>query len=212
MFTVSDLPETLPLFPLSGALLLPRGHLPLHIFEPRYLTMIDDALRTDGRLIGMIQPLYDADDGPLHQVGCAGRITSFNETPDQTYLVTLSGISRFEQGDIQDGPEPYKRADVRWLGFTHDLDGEEFDKGLERPDFLKLLGRYFDTTGVEVDIDSLKDAEDEVLLNALASMGPFEAKDKQALLEAQTLSQRRLILITLMEFTVHSGSGVERIQ
>lgn len=212
MFTASDLPEVLPLFPLTGALLLPRGHLPLHIFEPRYLTMVDATLRTDGRLIGMIQPVSDTDDAPFHRVGCAGRITSFNETPDQTYMITLSGISRFEQGEIQEGSEPYMRAKVRWPGFAHDLDGEEFDTGLERPGFLKLLGRYFDTTGVEVDIDGLKDAEDEVLLNALASMGPFESEDKQALLEAQTLSQRRLILITLMEFTIRGTGGVERIQ
>lgn len=214
MIMQSDLPQTLPLFPLFSALLLPRGRLPLHVFEPRYLAMVEDALRTDTRLIGMIQPVSNkpGDGGMLHKIGCAGRITSFTETPDRTYMITLTGISRFELGDIQDSFNPYMRADISWSRFSQDLKGTEQDKALDRTSFLALLGRYFEVSELETDWESLKEAKDEMLINALSALSPFDAKDKQALLEAQTLSQRRAILTTLMEFAVHGGAGEDRLQ
>ncbi len=212
MFSLADLPETLPIFPLSGALLLPRGHLPLHIFEPRYLTMLDDALRSDHRMIGMVQPESDDDDAPLNQIGCAGRVTAFRETPERTYMVTLSGIARFKLGEIQEGFSPYLRSEVDWSAFAGDLRGTEQDEGLNREPFLDLLARYFQLVELESDWDNLKEVDSETLINALAALSPFETKDKQALLEADTLTRRREILETLMEFAVHGGTGKERLQ
>lgn len=214
MIAPSDLPQTLPLFPLSGALLLPRGRLPLHIFEPRYLAMFDDALRSDTRLIGMIQPISDSkqNGGPLHQIGCAGRITSFTEAGDRTYMVTLTGVARFQRGAAQDGFSPYLRAAVDWAAYRRDLTGPEHDPQLSRETFLPLLARYFETAELETDWSSLKEAEDEMLINALAALSPFDAKDKQALLEAPSLPERRSILETLMKFAVLGGADKEILQ
>ena len=212
MYMLADLPETLPIFPLSGALLLPRARLPLHVFEPRYLAMLDDVLRSDNRLIGMIQPESDADGASLCPVGCGGRVTSFTETPDRTYLITLTGVARFQVGKKQEGFSPYIRAGVDWSGYERDLKGAERDEGLQRESFLKLLARYFEAAELEVDWDSLKDADGEMLINALAALSPFDATDKQALLEAATLSKRRETLETLMEFAVHKGNNKERLQ
>jgi len=212
MYMLADLPKTLPVFPLSGALLLPRARLPLHIFEPRYLAMLDDVLRSDSRLIGMTQPESDTDDAPLNIVGCAGRVTSFTETPERTYLVTLTGVTRFELASRQEGFSPYIRAEVNWSRFEGDLKGAEQDDGLAREGFLKLLARYFEAAELEVDWDSLKDADSEMLINALAALSPFDNTDKQALLEASSLSERREMLETLMEFAVHKGDRKERLQ
>ncbi|MCP5036204.1 MAG: ATP-dependent protease [Rhodobacteraceae bacterium] len=212
MYTPADLPETLPIFPLSGALLLPRGHLPLHIFEPRFLTMLDDALRSGSRLIGMIQPENEDEGAPLNKIGCAGRITSFRETQDRTYMITLTGVSRFILGKNEDGFQPYLRASVDWAEFARDLKGPERDPGLNRDTFLPLLARYFQAVEIESDWDSLKEAETEMLINVLAALSPFDAKDKQALLEARTLSRRREILVALMELAARGGTGKERLQ
>ena len=212
MFKIADLPQTLPIFPLSGALLLPRARLPLHIFEPRYLAMLDDVLRSDSRLIGMIQPVDETDDADLCRVGCAGRVTSFTETPDRTYLITLTGVARFELGERQEGFSPYIRAGANWSGFERDLKGAERDDGLQRESFLKLLAQYFEAAELEVDWDSLKQADGEMLINALAALSPFDITDKQALLEAPDLAHRREMLVTLMEFAVHKGSSKERLQ
>src|SRR5918992_869179 len=119
-FSLADLPETIPIFPLPGALLLPRARLPLNIFEPRYLAMLEDALKTPHRLIGMIQPVVmpeGAVGGRLHHIGCAGRVTAFQETEDGRYLITLSGISRYRVGEMQEGFTPYLRARVKWESF-----------------------------------------------------------------------------------------------
>ena len=215
MFPAADLPDTLPIFPLPGAVVLPRGRLPLHIFEPRYLAMFDDALKTSGRLIGMVQPMETPAGEALHAIGCAGRITSFTETEDHRYMVTLTGVSRFRTGAQVEGFTPYLRHQVDWSGFDRDLGKAERDPGLERTRFLDLLARYFQAEELQTDWDSLKEAEDELLINSLSMMCPFEPEDKQALLEAPSLQTRRETLVTLMEFALASGgtgSGEERVQ
>ena len=214
MFNIADLPPSIPVFPLPRALLLPRGRLPLHVFEPRYLAMIEDCMKTSHRLIGMVQPreIPGSSETRLHSIGCAGRLTAFSETEDGRYMVTLSGVSRFRVESEIDGFTPYMKCDVSWNGFERDLGSSERDSGLDRNYFLKLLGRYFDAEDLKTDWDSLGEAEDELLINALSMLCPFESEDKQALLEAPTLKTRRETLVTLIEFALRGGTADERIQ
>ncbi len=215
MFPASDLPETLSLFPLPGAILLPRGQLPLHIFELRYLTMLEDTLKTPQRLIGMIQPLDPSEEIPaprLHRIGCTGRIIGFSEMDDGRYMITLKGISRFRIKGRNSGFTPYMRADVDWRGFERDLGPPEHDPGFDRPAFLSLLQRYFESEGLKADWDSMKEAEEELLINSIAMLSPFEPEDKQALLEAPTLPDRRETLVTLMDYALHRGNDGKVMQ
>jgi hypothetical protein len=212
MFPAADLPPKIPVFPLPGALLLPRAKLPLHIFEPRYLQMLDDTLKTSHRLIGMVQP-YDAADGPrLHRIGCAGRLTAFSETEDGRYLVTLSGISRFRISTEIEGFHPYRCCEVSWDGFARDLGPAERDTDFDRDGFLDLLNRFFDEQALKTDWEALREADDELLINSLSMLCPFEPEDKQALLEAPSLTTRRETLVTLIEFALRGGSGEEMMQ
>jgi uncharacterized protein len=213
MISASDLPDTIPVFPLPGALLLPRARLPLHIFEPRYLAMLDDVLKTPARLIGMIQP-YDAPGsaGKLHSIGCAGRVTGFSETDDGRYMITLSGISRFRVGKEIEGFTPYRRCDVAWAGFERDMGPAEKDPGFDRDKFMDVLNRFFRDQGLSTDWGSLREAEDELLINSLSMLCPFEPEDRQALLEAPSLSTRRETLVTLIEYALRGGSGEEIMQ
>lgn len=212
-----DLPEVIALFPLPGALLLPRARLPLHIFEPRYLAMIEDALKSPQRLIGMIQPREvpggrddTGGDAPrLQSIGCAGRITQLSETDDGRYMITLSGISRFRLIEEVAGFTPYRRARIGWDDFARDRGGAETDPGLNRPAFLEALRRFFRAEGLDADWEGLAEAEDELLINALSMLCPFPPEDKQALLEAPSLQTRRETLATLIEFAMHSGRGTE---
>ena len=214
MLQRSDLPDTIPVFPLPGALLLPRARLPLHIFEPRYLAMLDDTLKTSHRLIGMIQPRDPAREGgpKLHAIGCAGRLTAFSETEDGRYMITLSGVSRFRVSNEIEGFTPYRRCDVSWDGFERDLGGAEHDDGFDRDSFFRTLSRYFEAEGLQTDWESLKEADDELLLNSLSMLCPFEPEDKQALLEAPSLTTRRETLVTLLEFALRSGGTEEPMQ
>ncbi|MBZ4020991.1 ATP-dependent protease [Rhodobacter sp. TJ_12] len=212
MIKPSDLPDQIPLFPLPGALLLPRGRLPLHIFEPRYLQMLEDCLKTPQRLIGMIQPCKGRDgEERLSTIGCAGRLTGFSETEDGRYMITLSGVSRFRIGKEIEGFTPYRRAVVNWSPFERDLGSAEHDPSFDRETFLETLARYFHAQGLDTDWEALKDAEDELLINSLSMLLPLEAEDKQALLEAPSLTTRRETLMTLLEFVLHGG-GEERRQ
>jgi len=213
MISSTDLPEIIPVFPLPGALLLPRSRLPLHLFEPRYLAMLDDVLKTSSRLIGMVQP-YDAPggDGKLHAIGCAGKLTAFSETEDGRYMITLSGASRFRIVEEVEGFTPYRRCKVNWQGFDRDLGPVEKDKSFDRDKFLEALGRYLSDQGLSTDWDSLSEAEDELLINSLSMLCPFEPEDKQALLEAPSLSTRRETLMTLIEFSLRGGNGEEVMQ
>jgi Lon protease-like protein len=214
MMTAADLPGTIPVFPLPGALMLPRARLPLHIFEPRYLAMLDDTMKTSHRLIGMVQPrdVPGSDEKRLHSIGCAGRLTQFSETEDGRYMITLSGISRFRVQQEITGFTPYRRCDVSWDGFSADLSGPEHDPGFERAPFLDLLRRYFEALSLSTDWDSLKEAEDELLINSLSMLCPFDPEEKQALLEALSLTTRRETLATLLEFALRGGAPEETMQ
>lgn len=210
MFNLADLPQTIPVFPLTGALLLPHARLPLNIFEPRYLAMLDDTLKTDHRLIGMVQPREmpeGAGEPRLQQIGCAGRVTSFSETEDGRYLITLSGICRFRVLAQNSGFTPYLRADVDWSSFEADVGKPKTDHAFDRPAFLKTLRRFFEKAQLSSDWDSLRDADEEMLINSLSMLCPFGAEEKQALLEAPCLRTRRETLVTLMEFALRDSEG-----
>ena len=209
-----DLPETIPVFPLAGALLLPRAKLPLHLFEPRYLQMLEDAMKTKHRLIGMVQPreVPGSAEKRLHSIGCAGRLTGFSETEDGRYMITLSGISRFRVLQEITGSTPYRLCTVDWTPFARDLGDSEEDKGFDREPFLATLGRYFKAMELSTDWGSLKEADAELLINSLSMLCPFEPEDKQALLEAPSLETRRETLVTLFEFSLRGGTGDEVMQ
>jgi Lon protease-like protein len=204
---MTDLPDTIAVFPLPGALLLPRTRLPLHIFEPRYLAMLDDALKTDTRLIGMIQPNMLRDKKGLHRIGCAGRVTQFSETEDGRYMITLSGVSRFRVQHEVEGFTPYRRCAVDWTGFGRDTGGTETDAAFDRHAFLRLLDRYFSAQELSADWETLREADDELLINSLSMLLEFAPEDKQALLEAPSLATRRETLVTLIEYALRGGSG-----
>ena len=209
-----DLPEIIPVFPLPGALLLPRARLPLHLFEPRYLAMLDDALKTPERVIGMIQPnrVPGREGHGLHTIGCVGRVTQFSETEDGRYMITLSGLSRYRVIEEVEGFTPYRRAKVSWAGFERDLGPAETDPGFERPRFMALLARYFNARGLQTDWSSLKEADDELLINSLSMLLGFEPEEKQALLEAPSLSTRRETLVTLIEYALRGGDNEDIMQ
>lgn len=209
MIKPADLPETIAVFPLPGALLLPRSRLPLHIFEPRYLQMFEDALKTRERLIAMVQPnpVPGREDGMgLYSIGCAGRITQFSETEDGRYLITLTGVSRYRILREVSGFTPYRRCAVSWDGFGRDLGGTEEDPGFDRAAFMALLGKFFSAQKLSTDWDTLKEAEDELLINSLSMLLDFDPEDKQALLEAPSLTTRRETLVTLIEFALRGGA------
>ncbi len=206
------LPETLPLFPLSGALLLPRGHLPLNIFEPRYLTMIEDALGK-GRVIGIIQPCHDVPDPipdatQLYTVGCMGRIVEFRELEDSRFMISLAGISRFRLVEELASERGYRQAHVDFQPFKIDLN--ENRETVDRESLLGGLRHFLNLNGVghrdllDLNWDALEQAPDEDLVNALCMLGPFEAREKQALLEAVSLTERAETLITMMSMVALS--------
>lgn len=211
----ADLPHVLPIFPLPGALLLPRARLPLHMFEPRYLAMLEDVLKTDHRMIGMIQPRdlpAGCSGSKYHKIGCAGRVTAFSETEDGRYMITLTGISRYKVRREIESFSPYVKAEVDWASFPHDEGGAETDPDFDRQSFLDSLDRYFRDLGLSSDWDSLCDAEDELLINSLSMLCPFEPEDKQALLEAPCLGSRRETLVTLIEYALRGGSSDKALQ
>ncbi len=210
----ADLPDIVPIFPLPGALMLPRSRLPLHLFEPRYLAMLDDTLKTPERIIAMIQPnrVPNGCENALYSIGCAGRVTQFSETEDGRYMITLSGLSRFRLIEEVEGFTPYRRARVDWNGFERDLGPTDADETFRRGPFMDLLSRYFQSRELQTDWESLKEADDELLINSLSMLLGFEPEDKQALLEAPSLTTRRETLVTLIEFALRGGDGEDLIQ
>ena len=199
---VADLPQLIPVFPLDGALLLPGGELPLQIFEPRYLNMVDDVMAGD-RIIGMIQTRTGGDRArpSLAVVGCAGRITSYNETSDGRYLITLTGICRFEAGEELDLRLPYRQLRARYDRFGDDLDRDERAVAGEkaRARFAKALKSYLNHRELDIDWETAHDAPLEALVNSLCMGLPFEPAEKQAFLEAPDLAGRFEVLTTLLE-------------
>ena len=207
--TLSDLPELLPVFPLDGALLLPRGQMPLNIFEPRYLNMIDDAMAGE-RMIGMIQTRSGGtrERPALSAVGCAGRITSYAETSDGRYLITLTGVARFRIGEELRAQAPYRQLRPDFAPFAADLEGED-EAPLEagRPDLLAALRAYLEGRGLEIDWKQAGEAPMEALINSLAMALPFEPAEKQALLEAQTVEDRQGALVALLQMGAAAPGG-----
>jgi Lon protease-like protein len=185
----------------------------LHIFEPRYLSMIEDCMKTPSRFIGMVQP-YKSRGGEtkLHSIGCAGRLNQFSETEDGRFMVTLSGMSRFRIKEEVEGFSPYPRCHVSWDGFERDLGKFEQDENFDRSVFMAGLKRYFDDRQLSTDWETMQEADDELLINSLSMLCPFEAEDKQALLEAPSLSTRRETLATLIEFALRGGAGEDFLQ
>ncbi|RCW82905.1 LON peptidase substrate-binding domain-containing protein [Paracoccus lutimaris] len=207
-----DLPETIALFPLPGAVLMPRTRLPLQIFEPRYLQLVEDVLKTPGRLIGMIQPAVAGLDS-LAAVGCAGRIVAFSEMDDGRLMISLKARSRFRLSEVQPGFTPYLRAQVSWTGYDSDLLAQpEEDQGFVRSTFMARLSRYMELRGLTTDWTSAEASDDETLVNALAMLLPLAPEEKQALLECQTLFERRVLLDGLMEYALRGGDNEETIQ
>ena len=211
-----DFPENIPIFPLSGVLLLPKSRLPLNIFEPRYLKMIEDVLATEHRFIGMIQPKPNKNtkDSNLkfNNVGCAGRLISFTETDDSRYLITLSGVSRFNYVKNVDTFKPYINAEVEWDTFRDDGILETLPKSFNKDEFLEIISKYFTLTNLQTDWESLKKADDELLINSLSILCPFENDEKQALLEAKTIKERVKILTTLMEMSIKAETTFGPLQ
>ena len=205
-----DLPTTIPVFPLPKAILLPRSRLPLHIFEPRYLTMVDDCLKTPHRFIGMLQPT--GNEGRLHSIGCAGKLTQFSETEDGRYMITLTGISRYRLDSEIEGFAPYRRFNVQWTGFEKDWEVPEQDSKFDRDSFFDLLKKFLEGEGLSTDWETLQQADNELLINSLSMMLDFDLEDKQALLEAPSLQTRRETLTTLFEFSLRGGSDDEVLQ
>ncbi|BDV34020.1 MULTISPECIES: LON peptidase substrate-binding domain-containing protein [Methylocystis] len=207
---IAQLPGSLPVFPLTGAVLLPRGELPLNIFEPRYVAMVDAAIASN-RLIGMIQPLPGGDGATvtprLFQVGCAGRLTRFSETGDGRYLVTLSGISRFRLGDELPSTTPYRQFHVSYDGFEADLLPGAGESAVDREAMVGMLRNFADYSKLEIDWASIDAAPTETLVNALAMMSPFGANEKQALIEAIDLKTRAETLVTLAKLDMALGDG-----
>ena len=198
-----DVAEVIPVFPLPGALLLPRGQMPLNIFEPRYLVMIDDAFRSGLRLIGMIQPdpaqPAPADKPGLYKIGCVGRITQLAETGDGRYLIQLTGISRFavEQELVVD--TPYRQCRVSYAPFAGDFIARNGEEAVDRPALLAALAAFLKANKLDADWEGVEKAPNEALVNALAMMSPYGPPEKQALLEAPDLKTRAEILVAVTE-------------
>ncbi len=220
-----DLPRVVPIFPLPGVLLLPGGRLPLNIFEPRYLAMLRDALAGE-RVIGMIQPREEAADvgtAKVYQTGCLGRITAFSETDDGRYLITLTGLIRFNVTRELPPMAGYRRVTAGYDRFRRDLedgpeDGAADGAGgaagaagaagaIDRARLLETLGFYFEAQGIEGDWTAIEETGDAALVTTLAMLCPFAAPEKQALLEAMSLPERARAMTAIMEMAVHEPGG-----
>jgi len=200
----ADLPDVIAVFPLPGALLLPRGQIPLNIFEPRYLALTDDALRSGQRLIGMIQP--DAvHPGPdpakpqLFRVGCVGRITQLAESGDGRYLIQLTGIARFRVEQELAVGTPYRQCRVSYATFLDDFVARKGEDEVDRKALLRALSDFLKANNLKADWEGIENAPNEALVNALAMMSPYGAAEKQAMLEAPDLKTRAEILVAVTE-------------
>lgn len=196
--TTAALPAIVPVFPLPGALLLPRGILPLNIFEPRYMAMVDHALQRD-RVIGMIQPKSENEPSKLQHVGCLGRLSAFQETDDGRYLITLTGICRYVIEEHLSTTTPFDMCQINAEKFESDLHISAQQNQIDREGLLKAFASYLDANNLEVDWDSLSRASDETLVNAFCMMSPYGLAEKQAFLEADCLRDRADLLIAITE-------------
>lgn len=203
-------PETIAVFPLAGALLLPRARLPLNIFEPRYLAMVDDALR-GSRTVGMIQPDNAKPGTPdvpgLYGTGCAGRLVAFEETGDGRYLISLAGICRFAVREELTVTTPYRQCRVDYAPFAGDLMPDMEGEGVDREALLRALAAYLSAQKIEADWTGIREAPIEALVNGLSMMSPYGAREKQALLEAPDLKARAELLIAVTEMALAEGGA-----
>ena len=212
------LPEVFPIFPLEGVLLLPRGRLPLNIFEPRYLAMIEDALGA-GRMLAMVQPDGTKEASPsgphLYSVGCLGRISSFSETEDSRMLITLTGVIRCEMASELDMRRGYRRMRGDYDRFVEDLSLEDRSIGIDRQRLLDALRGYFLHRKLEANWDAIKRIPDDMLVVTIAMTCPFEPVEKQALLEAPTVADRAATLLALLQMGAatpdDAGAGGHRV-
>jgi uncharacterized protein len=199
------LPDVFPVFPLAGALLLPRGRLPLNIFEARYLAMTEDALAA-GRMFGMVQPdpnrPREATGPGLYRVGCLGRVTSFSETDDGRYLITLTGVARFAIVEEVAARRGYRRVRSDLSQFAADLASEE-EVPFDRPALLAALRTYFARRGFEANWEAIGQMNDQLFVTTLSMVCPFEPAEKQALLEAPGLRDRASALLALLQIDSH---------
>ncbi|MGQ7794372.1 LON peptidase substrate-binding domain-containing protein [Faunimonas sp. B44] len=211
----ADLPDTIPVFPLAGALLLPSGQLPLNVFEPRYVAMIDWALKRD-RIVGMIQPRLDQvarqAEPDLCAIGCAGRIVQFSETGDGRYLVTLSGISRFTVLEEIEVSTPFRQCRVSAAGFADIAEPRQGEAEVDRESLLRTFRCYLDAHGLEADWESVNKASNASLVTALSMMSPWGPSEKQALLEAADHARRAETLIAITEIALAGGGASSSLQ
>lgn len=211
--SIEDLPQSFPIFPLTAALLLPGGNLPLNVFEPRYLAMVDAALAGE-RMIGMIQPAIPgqrATSGGLCPVGCAGRVVSFSETGDGRYVINLTGICRFTVQSELETTTLFRQVIADWSAFGSDLQPDPSDSEIDRDLLLKTFQAYLDQNNMEADWDSIEQADTGFLVNTLSIMSPYGAAEKQAFLEAKNLKQRADTLVAITEMSMaakDSDNGV----
>lgn len=208
--TPADLPQRIPVFPLSGALLLPRAELPLNIFEPRYLAMVDHALSTD-RLIGIIQPAagQESEEVPqLMKVGCVGRIVSYTETAEGRMLITLAGVCRFQVARELEVISPYRQVSANYHPFAIDLASESGASEVNRSALLKAFRDYLAANNMKANWSEVDHAPTDILVNTLSLLAPYDPQEKQALLEAPDLKTRADVLVALTEVALSKmGSG-----
>ncbi len=210
--TIQELPRHIALFPLHGTILLPRGDLTLNVFEPRYISLVDDAL-ADNRLIGVIQPMKETGKNSLHPllapVGCLGRITAFHELPEGKYAITVTGICRFRNAGELETQTLYRKLEPLWDEFAADLIPNSQTSTINRDLVFTTLRSFLKTFEMEADWEEIYKAPDEALINALAMISPYGMKEKQALLEAPDLKNRSemLIAITEMLLSRHDNAG-----
>src|SRR6201986_176350 len=199
----SDLPEIIPVFPLPGALLLPRGQMPLNIFEPRYLAMVDDCFRDGHRLIGMIQPdvthSHNGEVPTLFKVGCVGRITQLAESGDGRYILELTGVSRYKVIEEMTVLTAYRQCRVDYFPFIDDFTARKGEDDVDRDALLAVLTDFLKANNLKVDWEGIESAPNEALVNALAMMSPYGSAEKQAMLEAPDLKTRAEILVAVTE-------------
>ncbi|MEC8138320.1 MAG: LON peptidase substrate-binding domain-containing protein [Pseudomonadota bacterium] len=215
-----DLPASIPVFPLSGVLLLPRGRIPLNVFEPRYRNMMQDSLSGDG-VIGMVQPVspeevpvtpegriknLDGERLALYSTGCAGRIVSHEESPDGRFLIVLEGLNRFKIGEEIETTRGYRRFESNWSAYPADQ-SEDRETLMDRAKLLAAMEKYFASQNLRADWSAIDDADNDRLVTALAMSSPFAAAEKQALLEAEDLAARCSILTTIAEMAAHDAKN-----
>ncbi len=214
----ADLPEVIPVFPLPGALLLPRGQMPLNIFEPRYLALVDDSMRAGHRLIGMIQtdPAHPGSEQKptLFKIGCIGRITQLGETGDGRYVIQLTGIARFRIAEELEVATAYRQCRVNYAPYVQDFTARLGEEAVDREALLEALAAFLKANNLKTDWDGIESAPNEALVNALAMMSPYGVAEKQALLEAPDLKTRAQILIaaTQIELAKKSTGGETSLQ